>query len=100
MYVLGDQNLKYCFVRSNIYLFSLQVYLGEQYVNNPTLSDVTFLVEGGEASLELFSLVIILNFVPIMLCFFLYQVNGSMLTEFVYLLPLISFVQCLMVVTG
>lgn len=24
----------------------LQVYLGEQYVNNPTLSDVTFLVEG------------------------------------------------------
>lgn len=25
---------------------TLQVYLGEQYVNNPTLSDVTFLVEG------------------------------------------------------
>ncbi|KAF5455049.1 hypothetical protein F2P56_024664, partial [Juglans regia] len=25
---------------------NLQVYLGEQYVNNPTLSDVTFLVEG------------------------------------------------------
>ena len=24
----------------------LQVYLGEQYVNNVTLSDVTFLVEG------------------------------------------------------
>lgn len=24
----------------------MQVYLGEQYVNNPTLSDVTFLVEG------------------------------------------------------
>lgn len=24
----------------------LQVYLGEQYVNNSTLSDVTFLVEG------------------------------------------------------
>lgn len=23
-----------------------QVYLGEQYVNNPTLSDVTFLIEG------------------------------------------------------
>lgn len=28
----------------------LQVYLGEQYVNNPTLSDVTFLVEGGDLS--------------------------------------------------
>jgi len=27
-------------------LFILQVYLGEQYVNNATLSDVTFLVEG------------------------------------------------------
>ncbi|KAH7522347.1 hypothetical protein FEM48_Zijuj07G0128700 [Ziziphus jujuba var. spinosa] len=27
-------------------LVFLQVYLGEQYVNNPTLSDVTFLVEG------------------------------------------------------
>jgi len=27
-------------------LFFLQVYLGEQYVNNATLSDVTFLVEG------------------------------------------------------
>lgn len=26
--------------------FLLQVYLGEQYVNNATLSDVTFLVEG------------------------------------------------------
>lgn len=25
---------------------SLQVYLGEQYVNSSTLSDVTFLVEG------------------------------------------------------
>ena len=25
----------------------LQVYLGEQYVNNPTLSDVTFVI-GGE----------------------------------------------------
>lgn len=24
----------------------LQVYLGEQFVNNPTLSDVTFLIEG------------------------------------------------------
>ena len=24
----------------------MQVYLGEQYVNNPTLSDVIFLVEG------------------------------------------------------
>lgn len=24
----------------------LQVYLGKDYVNNPTLSDVTFLVEG------------------------------------------------------
>lgn len=27
----------------------LQVYLGEQYVNKPTLSDVTFLVEGRKA---------------------------------------------------
>ena len=27
-----------------------QVYLGEQYVNNPTLSDITFLVEGGHCS--------------------------------------------------
>ena len=25
-----------------------QVYLGEQYVNNPTFSDITFLVEGGK----------------------------------------------------
>jgi hypothetical protein len=29
-------------------LFLLQVYLGEQYVNNATLSDVTFLVEGDD----------------------------------------------------
>lgn len=28
--------------------FLLQVYLGEQYVNNATLSDVTFVVEGSE----------------------------------------------------
>lgn len=28
--------------------FLLQVYLGEQYVNSSTLSDVTFLVEGYE----------------------------------------------------
>ncbi len=28
------------------YALDLQVYLGEQYVNNLTLSDVTFLVEG------------------------------------------------------
>lgn len=28
----------------------LQVYLGEKYVNNPTLSDITFLVEGGDYS--------------------------------------------------
>lgn len=27
----------------------LQVYLGEQYVNNSTLSDVTFLVEGNKS---------------------------------------------------
>ena len=33
---------------TNIYGILLQVYLGEQYVNNPTLSDVTFLVEGRE----------------------------------------------------
>lgn len=26
--------------------FLVQVYLGEQYVNSATLSDVTFLVEG------------------------------------------------------
>jgi hypothetical protein len=31
-------------------LFLLQVYLGEQYVNNPTLSDITFLVEGSKFS--------------------------------------------------
>lgn len=42
--------MKYYFVHFNIFLFLLQVYLGEQYVNNPTLSDVTFLVEGGEAA--------------------------------------------------
>lgn len=29
-----------------ILTYVIQVYLGEQYVNNPTLSDVTFLVEG------------------------------------------------------
>lgn len=27
-------------------LCCMQVYLGEQYVNNPKLSDVTFIVEG------------------------------------------------------
>jgi hypothetical protein len=35
-----------------IYLFLcfMKVYLGEQYVNNPKLSDVTFIVEGKEAA--------------------------------------------------
>ncbi|KAG5043501.1 hypothetical protein JHK87_007416 [Glycine soja] len=52
---------------------TLQMYFGDEYVNNPKLSDVTFLVEGGE---EVF-----------------------MLIEIVYFLQ-IYFAQCLMAVIG
>ncbi|KAB5537803.1 hypothetical protein DKX38_015336 [Salix brachista] len=60
-----------------------QVYLGEQYVNNATLSDVTFLVEGCK-------LYVLDTDV----------VDDSMPTEFACLLPQMHFGQCLMVVTG
>ena len=30
------------------------MYLGEEYVNNPKLSDVTFLVEGGVSAIKIF----------------------------------------------
>ncbi|GER55303.1 PIB25 armadillo repeat protein, partial [Striga asiatica] len=56
-----------------------QVYLGEQYVNNPTLSDVTFLVEG-EYMFPRFS-----------------QGIDSMLTESVCLLHPMHFELCLTV---
>lgn len=77
----------------------MQVYLGEQYVNNSTLSDVTFLVEGSN------SVMIQISFFFVSCCVFtvsavLHQANGFMPTEFVYLLRLMHFEQCLMVVTG
>lgn len=48
-----------------VQLFLLQVYLGEQYVNNLTLSDVTFLVEGRKLFPAIFisALFIYLSFV-------------------------------------
>ncbi|KAE9460608.1 hypothetical protein C3L33_07506, partial [Rhododendron williamsianum] len=43
VYLIGESLRFGCVI---VQLFLLQVYLGEQYVNNLTLSDVTFLVEG------------------------------------------------------
>ena len=40
-------------INVNCWLYLMQVYLGEQHVNNPKLSDVTFLVEGGDAAAKL-----------------------------------------------
>jgi len=43
--LIGDIQDRYFLHLADEHL-SLQVYLGEQYVNSSTLSDVTFLVEG------------------------------------------------------
>lgn len=84
-------------------LFLLQVYLGEQYVNNSTLSDVTFLVEGCKYA---FLIVVCKgtsacvfqpspNFFNAAL-----QVDDFMLTESAFWPPLMHFVLCLMVAIG
>lgn len=46
----------------------MQVYLGEKYVNNPTLSDVTFLVEGA----KLLSHVLLVLFMHVTYSFLFY----------------------------
>lgn len=72
-------------------------------MNNSTLSDVTFLVEGGNLSdlLDCFQHALPGHILINILSFLLYyQEDGSMHTEFVYLLLLMHFGLCLMVVTG
>ncbi|PPE01323.1 hypothetical protein GOBAR_DD01649 [Gossypium barbadense] len=57
-----------------------QVYLGEQYVNNPTLSDVTFLVEGTDlffGMIVLLTHVLVETFLP--MCYGLFHKFSNVL---------------------
>ncbi|KAJ9696200.1 hypothetical protein PVL29_008445 [Vitis rotundifolia] len=64
LYRLANKATSFCVVDAAPLSPTPQVYLGEQYVNNSTLSDVTFLVEGSK-------LVITPHFVVLYFCYVL-----------------------------